>query len=60
MVWIRYLLAAAAFSWRRAIGKSEMADRRKRLLTYALIAALIALTISIFHWHRAVYLAANG
>ncbi|MGB2123299.1 MAG: diguanylate cyclase [Candidatus Puniceispirillaceae bacterium] len=56
-----FLLAAGAiFLAIDKIGKSEMADRRKRLLTYALIAALIALTISIFHWHRAVYLAANG
>ena len=55
-----FLLAAGAiFLAIDKIGKSEMADRRKRLLTYALIAALIALTISIFHWHRAVYLAAN-
>lgn len=30
-----------------------------RLVIYALLGALIALTIGIFHWHRAVYLAAN-
>ena len=41
------------------IGKSSMAEKSKRLLTYALIGGLIALTFGIFHWHRAVYLAAN-
>ena len=42
------------------IGKSQMAERKKRLLTYALMLALIALAIGIFHWHRAVWLAANA
>ena len=56
-----FLLAAGViFLAIDKIGKSTMADRRKRLVIYALLAALIALTIGIFHWHRAVYLAANG
>ena len=56
-----FLLAAGAiFLAIDRIGKSDMAERRKRLLTYALMLALIALTIGIFHWHRAVYLAANA
>ena len=56
-----FLLAAGAiFLAIDRIGKSDMADRRKRLLTYALILGLIVLTIGIFHWHRAVYLAANS
>ena len=56
-----FLLAAGAiFLAIDRIGKSDMADRRKRLLTYALMLALIVLTIGIFHWHRAVYLAANS
>ena len=42
------------------IGKSDMAEKSKRLLTYALLGGLIALTFGIFHWHRAVYLAANA
>ena len=55
-----FLLAAGAiFLAIDRIGKSDMADRRKRLLTYALMLGLIVLTIGIFHWHRAVYLAAN-
>lgn len=53
-----FLLAAGAvFLAIDKVGKSEMADRRKRLVIYALLGALIALTIGIFHWHRAVYLA---
>ena len=56
-----FLLAAGAiFLAIDRIGKSAMAERRKRLLTYALMLALIALTIGIFHWHRTVYLAANA
>jgi len=56
-----FLLAAGAiFLAIDRIGKSDMAERRKRLLTYALMLALIVLTIGIFHWHRAVYLAANA
>ena len=56
-----FLLAAGAiFLAIDRIGKSDMADRRKRLLTYALMLGLIVLTIGIFHWHRAVYLAANS
>ena len=56
-----FLLAAGAiFLAIDRIGKSDMADRRKRLLTYAMMLGLIVLTIGIFHWHRAVYLAANS
>ena len=56
-----FLLAAGAiFLAIDRIGKSDMADRHKRLLTYALMLGLIVLTIGIFHWHRAVYLAANS
>ena len=56
-----FLLAAGAiFLAIQRIGESDMAERRKRLLTYALMLALIALTIGIFHWHRAVYLATNS
>ena len=56
-----FLLAAGAiFLAIDRIGKSDMADRRKRLLTYALMLGLIVLTIGIFHWHRAVYLAATS
>ena len=55
-----FLLAAGAvFLAIDKVGKSDMADRKKRLVIYALLAALIALTISIFHWHRAVYLASS-
>ena len=55
-----FLLAAGAvFLAIDKVGKSQMADRKKRLVIYALLGALIALTIGIFHWHRAVYLAAN-
>ena len=53
-----FLVAAGAiFLGIDRIGKSDMPERRKRLLTYALMGGLIALTIGIFHWHRAVYLA---
>ena len=53
-----FLLAAGAvFLAIDKVGKSDMPDRKKRLVIYALLAALIALTIGIFHWHRAVYLA---
>ena len=45
-----FLLATGAvFLTIDRIGKSEMAKRRKRLLTCALMPALIALTIGIFH-----------
>ena len=55
-----FLLAAGAvFLAIDKVGKSDMPDRKKRLVIYALLGALIALTVSIFHWHRAVYLAAN-
>tara|TARA_E500000178_G_scaffold208448_1_gene205770 strand:+ start:87 stop:287 length:201 start_codon:yes stop_codon:yes gene_type:complete len=55
-----FLLAAGAvFLAIDKVGKSDMADRKKRLVIYALLGALIALTVGIFHWHRAVYLAAN-
>ena len=54
-----FLVAAGAiFLGIDRIGKSDMPERRKRLLTYALMGGLIALTIGIFHWHRAVYMAA--
>ena len=49
--------AGAIFLGIDRIGKSDMPERRKRLLTYLLIGGLVALTIGIFHWHRAVYLA---
>ena len=39
------------------IGKSDMPERHKRLLTYLLIGGLIALTFGVFHWHSSVYLA---
>ena len=56
-----FLLAAGAvFLAIDKVGKSDMADRKKRLVIYALLGALIALTIGIFHWHRAVYLAGSG
>ena len=56
-----FLLAAGAvFLAIDKVGKSEMADRRKRLVIYALLGALIALTIGIFHWHRAVWLATGA
>ena len=56
-----FLLAAGAvFLAIDKVGKSEMADRRKRLVIYALLGALIALTIGIFHWHRAVWLATSA
>jgi len=42
------------------VGKSDMAPRKQRLITYALMGGLIALTIGIFHWHRAVWLAERG
>lgn len=42
------------------VGKSDMAERKKRLITYALMGGLIALTIGIFHWHRAVWLAEHA
>ena len=42
------------------VGKSDMAERKKRLITYALMGWLIALTIGIFHWHRAVWLAEHA
>ena len=54
------LVAGAIFLMIDRIGKSQMAERKKRLLTYALMLALIALAIGIFHWHRAVWLAANA
>ena len=49
--------AGAIFLGIDRIGKSDMPKRRKQLLTYLLIVGLVALTIGIFHWHRAVYLA---
>ena len=53
-----FLVAAGAiFLGIDCIGKSDMPERRKRLLTYLLMGGLVALTIGIFHWHRAVYLA---
>ena len=56
-----FLLAAGAvFLAIDKVGKSQMADRKKRLVIYALLGALIALTVGIFHWHRAVYLATSG
>ena len=56
-----FLVAAGAiFLGIDRIGKSDMPERRKRLLTYLLIGGLVALTIGIFHWHRAVYLAAHA
>ena len=56
-----FLLAAGAvFLAIDKVGKSDMADRKKRLVIYALLGALIALTIGIFHWHRAVWLAERG
>jgi len=42
------------------VGKSAMAERHKRLITYALMAGLIVLTIGIFHWHRAVWMAEHA
>ena len=55
-----FLLAAGAvFLAIDKVSKSDMADRKKRLVIYALLGALIALTIGIFHWHRAVYLAGS-
>ena len=55
-----FLLAAGAiFLMIDRVGKSQMAERKKRLLTYALMLALIALAIGIFHWHRNVWLAAG-
>ena len=56
-----FLVAAGAiFLAIDKVGKSEMRDRKKRLLTYALLGGLIVLTIGIFHWHRAVWLAERG
>ena len=55
-----FLLAAGAvFLAIDKVGKSDMAERKKRLVIYALLGALIALTIGIFHWHSAVYLAGS-
>ena len=54
-----FLVAAGAiFLGIDRIGKSDMPERRKRLVTYALMGGLILLTVGIFHWHRAVYMAA--
>ena len=39
------------------IGKSDMPERYKKVLTYLLIGGLVALTIGIFHWHSSVYMA---
>ncbi|MEK9936898.1 MAG: hypothetical protein VW619_10720 [Rhodobiaceae bacterium] len=56
-----FLVAAGAiFLAIDKVGKSEMPDRKKRLLSYALLGGLIVLTIGIFHWHRAVWLAERG
>jgi len=53
-----FLLAGGAiFLAIDKVGKSEMPERTKRLITYALMGGLIVLTIGIFHWHRAVWLA---
>ena len=52
--------AGAIFLGIDRIAKSDMPERRKKLLTYLLIVALVALTIGIFHWHRAVWLAERG
>ena len=53
-----FLLAGCAiFLAIDKVGKSEMPERTKRLITYALMGGLIVLTIGIFHWHRAVWLA---
>lgn len=52
--------AGAIFLGIDRIAKSDMPERRKQLLTYLLIVALVALTIGIFHWHRAVWLAERG
>lgn len=53
-----FLLAGGAiFLAIDEVGKSEMPERTKRLITYALMGGLIVLTIGIFHWHRAVWLA---
>ena len=53
-----FLLAGGAiFLAIDKVGKSDMAERSKRLITYALMGGLIVLTIGIFHWHRSVLLA---
>lgn len=39
------------------VGKSDMAERSRRLITCALMGGLTVLTITIFHWHRTVWLA---
>lgn len=42
------------------VGKSNMAERSKRLITYALMGGLIVLTIAIFRWHSTVWLAEHA
>ena len=56
-----FLLAGGAiFLAIDRVGKSDIAERSKRLITYALMGGLIVLTIGIFHWHRAVWLAEHA
>ena len=56
-----FLLAGGAiFLAIDKVGKSEMPERTTRLITYALMGGLIVLTIGIFHWHRAVWLAEHA
>ena len=56
-----FLLAAGAvFLAIDKVGKSDMADHKKRLVIYALLGALSALTMGLSHWHRAVYLPGSG
>ena len=53
-----FLLAVGGmFLAMNRIDRSAMPDRKKRLLSYALLAGIAILAIVIFRWHSVTYMA---
>ncbi|MDB2325222.1 diguanylate cyclase [Alphaproteobacteria bacterium] len=58
---LAFLLAVGAmFLAMGRIDRSQLPDRTRRLVNYALLAGIVILAIVIFQWHSNSYLAAGA
>ena len=54
------ILACVAFLFLDRVNRSDMEDRRKKLISYGLFAGLVALSVLIFRLHSAGWITEQG
>ena len=54
------ILACVAFLFLDRVNRSDMEDRRKKLISYGLFAGLAALSVLIFRLHSAGWITEQG